>query len=202
MKKMLMTTALAATLFLGSLSAQAHCADCPYPCQRGMMPPPPPHEHMKKEFTAEQKAKMEQRKAEMDKRLGVTEAQKAQLKAIHEKSKKEIAPKIKKLTEIEYEIGVLEKRQQNLDKYGVKTLENVKLSGKSLDQLKAEAKTLKGEIREIKKANFEASQAVFTEEQKAELKKMREEHMKEMKKKHKGHKHPAGPCPCKEGQDK
>ena len=114
-----------------------------------------------------------------------TEEQKAQLKAIHEKSKAQIAPKIKQLTEIEYELDVLQKKEFTSNTFGVKTLENVKLSGKTVEQLQTEAKKLRGEIREIKKAQFEASQAVFTEEQKQELKKMKEEHAKYMKK----HKH-------------
>ena len=182
MKKILMTTALGTVLLLGSLSANAAC-----PCQdkgkQGPPPPPPAYGKFHKEFTPEMKAEMEKRKAEMDKRLGITEEQKTQLKSIHEKSKAEIAPKIKQLSQAEYELSVLEKRQFNKDRYGVDTLENVQLSGKSADELRAEIKTLRHDIHEIKKANFEASQSVFTEKQKKELEKMRQEKMK---------KHPKG----------
>ena len=188
MKKMLMTTTLVATLFLGSLSANAVC-----PCQGkgGMMPPPGQHHFMQKPLTAEQKAKMEQRKAEIDKRLNITEEQKAKLKAIHEKSKAEIAPKVKQLTEVEYELDVLNKKEFASKTFGISTLENVKLSGKSVDQLRNEAKALRNEIRAIRKANFEACQAVFTAEQKQELEKMKKEHVKNFKKFRKGNHKPA-----------
>lgn len=187
MKKMLMTTAMVTALFFGTLSANAAC-----PCQKqgGMMPPPKPcYGTMKHEMSADKKAEMDKRKAEMDKRLGITEEQKAQLKSIHEKAKAQIAPKIKQLTEIEHELSVIEKREFNSKVFGINTLENVKLSGKTADQLKTEAKALQNEIRDIRKACFESSQAVFTEEQKAELKKMRDEHMKKMKNVKKHHKH-------------
>ncbi len=181
MKKILMTTAIGAALLLGSLSANAAC-----PCQdkdkQGPPLPPPAYGKFHKEFTPEMKAEMEKRRAEMDKRLGITEEQKAQLKSIHEKSKAEIAPKIKQLTEAEYELGVLEKRQFNQAKYGISTLENVQLSGKSADELKNEIRALKHDIHEIKKANFEASQAIFTDKQKKELEKMRQEKMKKHQK--------------------
>ena len=179
MKKIFTTAVVMTALLLSTASVNAK------PCPKDGMMPPPHHEHMKKQLTPEQKAKMEERRAEMDKRLGITEAQKAQLKAIHEKSKAQIAPKVKRLTEVQYEIQVIEKKQIAKEKYGVDTLNDVKLSGKSLDQLYAEAKTLRTEIREIKKANFEESQKVFTEEQKQELKKMHEERMKELAKKNK-----------------
>ena len=145
MKKILMTTVLTTALFLGATTAQAEC-----PCQhkdKKMPPPPPRFEKMhKKQFTPEQKAKMEQRKAEMEKRLGITEEQKAQLKAIHEQSKEQIAPKIKALTEAEFELKVLKQREYNQNKYGIATLEEVQLSGKTIPQLEAEVKTLKNEI--------------------------------------------------------
>ena len=185
MKKLIATTAVMTALLVGCANANAQPAH-----KTGMMPPPHHGDYMKP-LTPEQKAKMEKRRAEIDKRLGVTEEQKAQLKAIHEKGKTQIAPKIKKLTEVQHEIQVIERKQMNKDKFGIDTLEDVKLSGKSLDQLYAESKTLKDEIRQIKKANFEEAQKVFTEEQKAELKKMREERMKKMAKK--GHKHPHRP---------
>ena len=63
-------------------------------------------------------------------------------------------------------MDVLHKKEFTSNTFGVKTLENVKLSGKSVEQLQTEAKKLRGEIRDIRKANFEACQAVFTEKQK------------------------------------
>ena len=134
------------------------------------------------DMAAKRKAEMEKRKAEIDRRLGVTEEQKKELKAIHDKAKDEIAPKIKQLTEVEYEINTLEKKQISKEFYNVNTLENVQLSGKTIEQLRSEQKSLKEDIRKIKMAQFEKSQKVFTEEQKKELEKMRMEHEKSMKK--------------------
>ena len=97
MKKILMAAVIGTALLSVSMGASAAC-----PCEKGKIqgpPTPPPHfEKMKKEWTPEKKAAMEKRKAEMEKRLNITEEQKAQLKAIHEKSKAEIAPKIKILS--------------------------------------------------------------------------------------------------------
>lgn len=137
-----------------------------------------PHPMKYEQMSPKMKEEMQKRKAEIDKRLKITEKQKKELKIIHENSKSKIAPKIKLLTEAEFELSVLEKREFNKDNFGIATLEEVQLSGKTKEQLKEEIKTLKNEIREIKKANFEASQKVFTEKQKKELEKMRQERKK------------------------
>ena len=179
MRKILMTTAVGTALLFGAMSANA------YPIKDNGKPVPPPQHHhikMQKEFTPEMKAKMEQRKAEIEKRLKITDEQKEQLKAVHEKAKAEIAPKITQLADAEFEFEVLQKRQFNQEKYGIATLEEIQLSGKSIDELKNEIRQLRKEIREIKKANFEASQAIFTEKQKKELEKMKKEHQEKMKK--------------------
>lgn len=191
MKKILITTAIAGALLFSGVSAEAHCPHKHKPCFDVK------NEQIKKEWLKKQ----EQQRAEIDKRLKITAEQKEQLKAIHEQSKAEIAPKIKQLTELEHELKVIKQREYNAEKYGIATLEEVQLSGKSVDELKKEIKTLRNEIREIKKANFEKTQAVFTEEQKQEVKKMREERLEKMKKMHKKHKNfkkgkkPCGPCP-------
>ena len=125
---------------------------------------------------ADRKAEMEKRKAELDRRLGVTEEQKAQLKTIHEKARNEIAPKVKELTEVEHEISVLEKQNMNKERYNINTLQNVQLSGKNLDQLRSEQRSLRDEIHKIKKNQFEESQKIFTDAQRKELDKMRKEH--------------------------
>ena len=112
MKKFLTLSAVSAVLLFGALSANAT------PPEKGN---PMYHHHQKfqKEFTPEMKAKMEKRKAEIEKRLQITEEQKILLKQAHEKAKAEIAPKIKQLSEVEFELEVLEKRQYNQEKYGI-----------------------------------------------------------------------------------
>ena len=166
MKKIFLASILLAGMFLGSSASFAENFQ-----QKGFMAPNMGGYHnMKKPMNeAERKAEMEKRKAEIDRRLGVTEEQKAQLKNIHEKAKTEIAPKIKELTEVEHEISVLEKQNINKERYNINTLQSVQLSGKNLEQLRAEKKTLKSEIHKIKKTQFEESQKIFTENQKKRI---------------------------------
>ncbi|MCR4880904.1 MAG: hypothetical protein K6A44_03015 [bacterium] len=176
MKKVFTISALMASMFLISLNVSA--ADMH---TKGFMEPAMRAPSVI-EANAQRKAEMEKRRAEIDRRLGVTEEQKTQLKTIHEKAKIEIAPKVRQLTEVEHEIAVLEHKQVNKERYNINTLENVPLSGKSLEQLKNEQKALNDEIRKIKMSQFEESQKVFTDEQKKELEKMRQERERETKK--------------------
>lgn len=183
MKKILVATVISSALLLGMSTVNAK----PYYHHQG------PHMDYKQEQMKkgpEMKEEMARRKALMEKRLNITAEQKEQLKAIHESSKEKIAPKIKALTEAEFELSVLKKREFNKDKFGIATLEEVQLSGKTQEQLMTEIKTLKNEIKEIKKANFEESQKIFTSKQKKELEKMRKErkHKKFHSKKHKNYK--------------
>ena len=164
------------SMFLGSLSASAVDNHT-----KGFMSPSSNAPSLV-DMNARRRAEMERRRAEIDRRLNVTEAQKTQLKAIHEKAKVEIAPKVRQLTDIEHEIDVLERQQVNKENYNINTLENVRLSGKSLDRLRTEERELKEEIHKIKKAQFEESQKIFTEEQRKELEKMRQERERQVKK--------------------
>ena len=174
MKKILMLSLLMTGMFLGSMATWAVA-----PQTKSFMAPGTPSLI---DMNEQRKAEMERRRAEIDRRLGVTEDQKVQLKAIHEKAKMNIAPKVQQLTEVEHEINVLERQLVNKDRYNINTLENVQLSGKSLDRLGTEEKELKEEIHKIKKAQFEESQKIFTDEQRKELEKMRQEREQQMKK--------------------
>ncbi len=176
MKKIFVLSAIIASLSFGASDAFAVDNNA-----KGFMAPsikaPAMHD-----MSSQRRAEMERRRAEIDRRLGVTEAQKVQLKEIHEKAKLEIVPKVRQLTDIEHEISVIEKQQMNKERFNINTLENVQLSGKSLDKLKSEEKELKEEIHKIKKEQFEESQKIFTEEQRKELEKMRQEREQQMKK--------------------
>ncbi len=175
MKKIFVLSLIMTSMFLGSLSASAVDNHT-----KGFMSPSSNAPSLI-DMNAHRKAEMERRRAEIDRRLNVTEEQKTQLKAIHEKAKTEIAPKVRQLTDVEHEINVLERQQVNKERYNINTLENVQLSGKSLDNLRTEEKELKEEIHKIRKEQFEESQKIFTEEQRKELEKMRQEHEKQMK---------------------
>ena len=118
-------------------------------------------------MTEEQKQKMEQKKAEFETRLKLTEKQKEQMKALHEESKAKIEPIFERL---------------KLEKAKIRQL---KQQGASEEELKAQMdviRKLKAEKRAIRKANFEKMQALLTPEQQKEFNKMHEEHMQKMKK--------------------
>ena len=176
MKKTLIISALMLSIFLGNTQSYAQDNHI-----KGFVLPSQHKPYNIEDMAAKRKAEMEKRKAEIDRRLGVTEEQKKELKVIHDRAKEEIAPKIKQLTEVEYEISTLEKKQISKEFYNVNALENVQLSGKTIEQLRSEQKSLREDIRKIKMAQFEESQKVFTEEQKKELEKMRMEREKKMK---------------------
>lgn len=171
MKKIFMATTLIMSFLIGTYDVSAA------PGQNNFIATPASISSLKKPL-GPTREEIERKKAEIDQRLGVTEEQKAQLKVIHEKAKLEIQPKIKELTSVEHEIDVLEKQRMSKERYDINTLENVQLSGKSIEQLQAEEKVLMDEIHKIRKAQFEESQKIFTDKQRKELEKMRQEHAK------------------------
>lgn len=115
-------------------------------------------------FTPEMKAKFEQRKAEFDKRLNLTPAQKEQMKAIHEESKVKIKPLFE----------CLKAEKQNLTQ-----LQASQTTPKeTITAQEAKIKKLKTEIRAIRKENFEKTQAILTPDQQKEFNKMHEERKK------------------------
>lgn len=190
MKKTLLSSMMvgAMALTLGALFSTPAIAACPLkssPCEKKCEKPAPPHMESKKPMTPEERAKFkEQKKAEFEARLQLTEEQKAQLEKIKADEKKKL----------ESNTAKIKKEQEKMNK-------------------------LFEERRDIKMESVKKFEALLTETQKEELKKIKEEAIQDMKKMgpskgphgafmgpkgpHKGHrpglKKPCAPdcqCPC------
>ena len=145
MKKLLIT--LCGIVMLSGLSNFAHAEDKCHPDK----------------FSPEMKAKMEQRKAEFEKRLNLTQEQKDKMKAIHEASRDQIKP-------------LFESLKSEREK-----LNQLKSSGASEQEIQAEqqkAGIIRDSIKTIRKSNFEQTQAILTPAQQKEFNKMHEERKK------------------------
>ena len=158
MKKLLST--LVAMMFIAT-AAYAHC---PCGCE-GQFPPPPSKGECPKcqkgdfeKFAKENFKNMEAKKAEFEKRLNLTEEQKAKMASLHEKQMKKMRKLDAKIRKQEAKIGELKRQKM-----------------------------------EVKKASIEEFEATLTEEQKAELAKIKQEHKDAMKK------FERKCCPCKKG---
>ncbi len=116
---------------------------------------------------------------EFEKRLNLTEEQKALAKAQREASREKIKPIIEEINNKKSEIEktkMSRMAQQAIDE--------------RVAELQAEIRTLRKKAHEIRKENMKAFEASLSEEQQKELKKMKEEgrkHFEEMKK-HRRHK--------------
>lgn len=152
MKKTILSSMMvgAMALTLGVLfNVPAHAA-CPVktPCEKKCDKPAQPPMECKKLMTPEEKAKFrEEKKAEFESRLQLTDQQKAQLEKIKADEQKKLEPNRAKI----------KKEQEKLDK-------------------------LFDEQRAIRKESVKKFEAALTDEQKEELKKIKEEVREEMKK--------------------
>lgn len=125
-------------------------------------------------FSPEMKAKMEQRKAEFDKRLNLTPEQKEKMKAIHQESRAKIKPLFECMK------NEREKLLQ-IQSSSTATQQDIQAQREKITHIKSE-------IKAIRKMNFEKTQAILNPEQQKEFKKMREEHKNKMKEEGKNHK--------------
>ena len=158
MKKTLLSAVLTGTmaLSLSAMIAVPAMANCPAkgPCDKDGQPAP--MKECKKPLSPEEHAKMrEQKKAEFEDRLNLTESQKAQLEKIKADEKKALAP----------------------------YREKIKKEQKKMEELFAKE-------REIRKQSMQKFESVLTEDQKAELEKIKTEVKEEMDKMAP----PMGPC--------
>ena len=132
-------------------------AQCSKPCQNKMHRPP-----------------MAPNKVNFEKRLNLTEEQKAKAKEIHRKGFEEIKPVMDKL-QLKYEEIEAVKRS---------TLAPETQAAKIV-QLKKECRELKRQARDIQMKNMKEFEAILTDKQQQELKKIKEEGRKNFAKKHK-----------------
>ena len=177
MKKIVLASTLA--LFLCTAAVQAApCAavcDCQgkaqTPCSKDCKCQKPP-------MNPEMKAKMDEKRAEFDKKLGLTDEQKAKSEQIRKDG--------------------FEKMKPIMDQIKVKRdeIKTIRENG-SLTQAEANAKVqalhkeimeLKGQAKEIRKQNMQDFEAILTDKQKKTLEKMKQEGRKEFAKKHKAKK--------------
>ena len=137
------------------------------PAQKGQMMPPP------REF------KGDRHKAEFERRLNLTEAQKAKI----EKNRKADMAKLKPIKE-----QIRAKKEAKFE-----IIKKYEETNPDLIKLNKEIKALKEQEHKIKEANRKSFEALLTKEQKAELAKMKAEREKNFK----GHRphHPEGRPP-------
>ena len=125
------------------------------PVKNGKMMPPPP-----KDFHKDKN----KHKAEFEKRLNLTEAQKAKIEKNRQADMKKLKPikdQIRAKKEAKHEI---------IKKYEETNPDLIKLN--------KEIKALKEQEHKIKEANRKSFESILTKEQKAELEKMKAEHQK------------------------
>lgn len=181
MKKIVLASTLALFLCTAAVQAAPCAADCDCqgkaqaPCSKDCKCQKPA---MTDEQKAEMKAKMDEKRAEFDKKLGLTDEQKAKSEQIRKDG--------------------FEKMKPIMDQIKVKRdeIKTIRENG-SLTQAEANAKVqalhkeimeLKGQAKEIRKQNMQDFEAILTDKQKKTLEKMKQEGRKEFAKKHKAKK--------------
>ncbi|HIS73534.1 TPA: Spy/CpxP family protein refolding chaperone [Candidatus Galligastranaerophilus intestinavium] len=181
MKKIVLASTLALFLCTAAVQAAPCAADCDCqgkaqaPCSKDCKCQKPA---MTDEQKAEMKAKMDEKRAEFDKKLGLTDEQKAKSEQIRKDG--------------------FEKMKPVMDQIKVKRdeIKTIRENG-SLTQAEANAKVqalhkeimeLKGQAKEIRKQNMQDFEAILTDKQKKTLEKMKQEGRKEFAKKHKAKK--------------
>lgn len=127
-------------------------------------------------------------KEAFEKRLKLTDAQKAQAKEIHQKGYEEIKPVVDKIVLKREEIAAVKRSTLSPEAQAEK-----------ITQLKKEIRELKTQTRSIQMKNMKEFEAILTDKQKAELKKIKEEGRKKFEKEHKKR---MFPMPPKEPQPK
>ena len=185
MNKKLFMSALA-VLVMVSMNSLSYADECQNP-QEGQvmkMEQPPmefgaPH---KKHFKGQRpsKAEMDAKKAEFEKRLNLTDAQKQQIEKNKQKDREKMKPIMQKMHE---------KRKQLHDISMDKSLSPEDKVEKSAP-LKKDMIDLELKANDLRKKNMEAFEKLLTSEQKVEFEKIKEEQRQEMEKRkpHFGHK--------------
>ena len=167
MKKTLILTAIlaltATTAIAADTTSKSECTKCNAP-QAGKMPPRGMHH--------------KRHPMDFEKRLNLTDAQKAKVKKQREADRAKIDPIRKQIQEKK------EAKFEIIKKYEEKDADLIKLN--------QEIKVLKDKEHKIMEANRKAFESILTKEQKAELEKIKAEHEKK--------KDLPRRCPLKNGQ--
>lgn len=168
MKKLLVT----AGLVMLTASAAMACPQGEPPCPCGNCPPPP---------CAHKPAPP---KMDLDKKLNLTEAQKAKAKEIRMQGAKEIHPLFEQL-----------KSKQEQKQALLSSQINKKEQIEMIDNLNTDISVLKKQIHEVRIKNMKEFESILTPKQKATLDNLKMESRKNFQKNHKGKPGPR-PCPC------
>lgn len=178
-KQLIFASILAIAMTATTAFAQDKCP-CPQngrpPFEHGKFQPPP------------YKAKAEQAKADFEKKLKLTDEQKAQAKELRQKGHEQMKP-------------IMEKMKVKKDK--IKEIKNSSISEeekkKAIEPLRKEMFALQKEARDLRIKNMQEFEAILTDKQKKTLEKMKQDGKKNFKKQHKKHaKNFQKPCNCGE----
>lgn len=167
-KTLILASIIALTMTSTAYAGTTTATKVQTPAQKGQMMPPPPREF-----------KDDRHKAEFERRLNLTEAQKAKI----EKNRKADMAKLKPIKE--------QIRAKKEAKFQI--IKKYEETNPDLIKLNKEIKALKEQEHKIMEANRKSFEALLTKEQKAELAKMKTEREKNFK----GHRphHPEGRPP-------
>lgn len=172
MKKLVLASTLILFLSVGAANAQPCPLEGQKPCpkmeQKCQKPPMSP----------EMKAKMEQKKAEFDKKLNLTDEQKTKAEQIRKDGFEKMKPVMDQIKVKKDEIKTI---RQNGSLTQAEANAKVQALHKEIGELKAQA-------REIRKQNMQEFEAILTDKQKKTLEKMKQDGRKEFAKKHKAKK--------------
>lgn len=130
------------------------------------------------------------RNAEFEKRLKLTDEQKAKAEALRKKGFEEMKPIMDKM----------QQKREEIDSV-VKSKLTEEAKREKMDQLHKEMGALKRGAHELRMQNMKEFESILTKKQLKELKKMKDEGRKKFEKEHKNGEHPPfgprpeGPCP-------
>ena len=187
MKKIVLASTLALFLCTAAVQAAPCAPDCDCgckgkaPCQKECKCQKPP---MTEEQKAEMKAKMEAKKAEFDKKLNLSDEQKAKAEQVRKEGFEKMKPVMEQIKTKKDEIKTI---RENGDLTQAEAKAKIDVLHKDIMELKAQAK-------EIRKQNMQDFEAILTDKQKKTLEKMKQDGRKEFAKNHKAKRHHKG-CP-------
>ncbi len=184
------TIVLASTLALFFVTSASYAAPCPVSDvnNKGIKCEQKRIEHQRPPMSPEMKAKMEKKKAEFDKKLNLTDEQKAKAEQIRKDGFEKMKPVMDQIKVKKDEIRAI-RENGSLTQAEAKT---------KIDALHKDIMELKIQAKEIRKQNMQDFEAILTDKQKKTLEKMKQEGRKEFAKNHKGKRGPQGhPMPPK-----
>lgn len=196
MKLMMKKALLLASVMVFAASAMTYAADSTTPASTPVKVSAEKAQECKK---PPKNPEFKKRQAEFDKRLKLTDAQKAKAEQIRQKGHEQMKPIMEKLKEKRLEAEAVKRSRMA-----------TQMQEEKLEQLNKEIRALKRAAHELRMQNMKEFEAILTKKQLKELKKMKDEGRKKFEKEHKKNGHPPfgpgfgprpdgprleGPCP-------